>query len=91
MNRYSTREAAEKLGLHLVTVQNYIAAGKIPAPAVQRVGAGKFRVWTDHDIEKVRKVLPKIANGRKTRYQKKRSVTSSQESARPKKRTTKKK
>jgi predicted site-specific integrase-resolvase len=69
MKRYSTREAAKKLGLHLVTVQNYIAAGKIPVPPLQEFGGGKLRVWTDRDIEKVRKLLPKIANGRKTRYQ----------------------
>lgn len=27
--------------------------------------------WTEEDIERVRIILPKIANGRKTRYQKK--------------------
>jgi hypothetical protein len=27
-------------------------------------------VWTDKDIETVRQLLPKIANGRKTRYSK---------------------
>jgi len=30
----------------------------------------RVRLWTDEDIENVRKILPKIANGRKTRYQK---------------------
>jgi excisionase family DNA binding protein len=70
MNQYSTREAAKKLGLDLTTVQRYIAAGKLPVPPVKTLGGGRFRVWTDRDIEKVRKILPKIANGRKTRYQK---------------------
>jgi excisionase family DNA binding protein len=69
MKTYSTREAAEKLGLHLVTVQSYIAAGKIPAPPLLQVGAGKLRIWSKEDIERVRRTLPKIANGRKTRYQ----------------------
>jgi predicted site-specific integrase-resolvase len=88
MKRYSTREAARKLGLHLVTVQNYIAVGKIPVPPLQEFGGGKLRVWTDADIEKVRKLLPKIANGRRTRYQKKKqSAVSGQQSgeAKPKK------
>jgi hypothetical protein len=58
------------LGLDWRTVQRYIAAEKVPAPPLERVGGGKFRIWTDKDIEKVRKLLPKIANGRKTRYQK---------------------
>ena len=70
MKQYSTREAAEKLGLHLVTIQTYIAEGKIPAPPLLKVGKGKLRIWTDEDIENVRKILPTIANGRKTRYSK---------------------
>jgi excisionase family DNA binding protein len=70
MKHYSTREAAKKLGLHLVTIQTYIAEGKIPAPPLLDVGGNKLRMWTDQDIETVRKLLPKIANGRKTRYAK---------------------
>jgi excisionase family DNA binding protein len=74
MKQYSTREAAKMLGLHLVTIQTYIAEGKIPAPPLLDVGGNKLRIWTDQDIEKVREILPKIANGRKTRYQKKQSA-----------------
>jgi len=71
MKQYSTREAARKLGLHLITIQKYIAAGKIPVPPLSMsVGGGKVRVWDDQDIEKVKEALPKIANGRKTRYSK---------------------
>ncbi len=70
MKQYSTREAAKKLGLSLLSIQRYIAAGKISAPPVLKVGRGKLRIWTDRDIEDVREILPKIANGRKTRYQK---------------------
>jgi transposase len=70
MNQYSTREVAKKLGLHLVTLQTYIAEKKIPAPPLLRVGKGKLRIWTDQDVEHVRQLLPKIANGRKTRYSK---------------------
>jgi excisionase family DNA binding protein len=78
MKQYSTREAARKLGLHLITIQKYIAEHKIPAPPLLRVGGGKLRVWTDADIEKVKNVLPKIANGRKTRYQKLRAEQKAQ-------------
>jgi hypothetical protein len=70
MKQYSTREAAKKIGIHLVTLQEHIAAGKVPAPPVTRVGGVQVRLWTDRDIERVRETLPKIANGRKTRYQK---------------------
>lgn len=64
--------AAKKLGIHFVTLQRYIAANKIPAPKSTRVGGGVVRAWTEDDIERVRKVLPTIANGRKTRYKKQR-------------------
>jgi excisionase family DNA binding protein len=81
MKQYSTREVAEKLGLHLVTIQTYIAEGKIPAPPLLKVGKGKLRIWTDEDIESVRQILPKIANGRKTRYQKLRDKQEAQPGA----------
>jgi excisionase family DNA binding protein len=70
MKQYSSREAAKKLGLHLGTLQKYIAEGKIPVPSLLEVGQGKLRIWTEDDIDRVREALPKIANGRKTRYQK---------------------
>jgi excisionase family DNA binding protein len=72
MRNYSTREAAKELGLSLMTIQRYIALGKIPSPPLETLGGGKFRIWSKEDIERVRKLLPKIANGRKTRYQKQR-------------------
>lgn len=71
MVTYSTREAAMKLGIHFITLHRYILDGKVPAPKVQTVSGVKFRVWNDRDIERVRKLLPKIANGRKTRHKKK--------------------
>src|ERR1035437_6045196 len=72
MNRYSTRTAAKKLGIHFVTLKRYIAANKVPAPKSQRVGGSLVRAWTEEDVERGRKVLPKIANGRKTRSEKRR-------------------
>lgn len=78
MAKYSTREAAKKLGLSLMTIQRYIAAAKIPAPPVEILGGGKFRTWSQEDIDRVRKLLPKIANGRKTRYQKQRQKDKAQ-------------
>jgi len=47
--------------------------------------------WTEEQIEHVRQLLPKIANGRKTRHQKKQSALSNQQSAKTmKKKKTKK-
>ena len=69
MNFYSTREAAKKIGVSLITLKRYIAAKKIPLPP-PRVKGVRVRLWGEEDIHKVRTLLPKIANGRKTRYSK---------------------
>lgn len=53
-----------------MTLMRYIKSKKIPAPDSVQVGGGRVRAWSEADIERVRKLLPKIANGRKTRYQK---------------------
>ena len=70
MNGYSTRDAAKKLGISKTALNRYIAAQKVPAPAAQIIGFVEVRSWDDNDIEKVRQILPKIANGRKHRKQK---------------------
>jgi len=89
MSQLSSREVAKKVGLHLGTLQRYIAEGKIPAPPLLQVGAGKLRIWSDDDVGKVLEALPKIANGRKTRYKKKQSAVSTQQSAKTKKKKKK--
>jgi excisionase family DNA binding protein len=71
MDRYSTREAAKRLGLSMATLNRHVAAKRIPLPALTRVGGVRVRLWSAQDIEKVRQLLPKIQNGRKTRYKKK--------------------
>ena len=71
MKTYSTREAAKKVGITGVALGRYIKLGKISPPRQTVDVAGKsIHAWTDAEIEHVRKLLPKIANGRKTRYQK---------------------
>jgi predicted DNA-binding transcriptional regulator AlpA len=69
------------LGTTEATLSRYISAKKIPEP--KTIFLGKFRVhaWTDAEIEHVRQLLPKIANGRKTRY----SKLSEKQKAQPKK------
>ncbi|HEY6348946.1 MAG TPA: hypothetical protein VI636_06005 [Candidatus Angelobacter sp.] len=62
-----------------------MAAKKIPTPKLVTYGRFRVHAWTEADIERVRKLLPKIKNGRKTRYEKKHSAVSTQQSAKPKK------
>jgi predicted transcriptional regulator len=82
MKLYSSAQAAKTLGLTPASITNYIKAGKIPAPKMME-GANRH-IWTEQDIEHVRQLLPKIANGRKTRYIKKHSAVSTQQSAKKK-------
>jgi len=70
MNQYSTREAAQKLGISFTSINRYIAARKIPMPPVTHVGGIRVRLWSDEAIQKVREILPSLKNGRKTRYHK---------------------
>ena len=80
MKSYSTREAAKKLGIGLATLSRHISSGKIPAPKAVTTGGITVHLWSEKDIERVRQLLPKIKNGRKTRYKKKHSAVSTQQS-----------
>jgi predicted DNA-binding transcriptional regulator AlpA len=84
---YSTPQAAKKLGIGLMTLNRYIATKKIPMPPV-RIGGVRVRLWSEEDIQRVREILPKIANGRKTRWQRQKAQA---KKAVPSKRRTKKK
>jgi predicted DNA-binding transcriptional regulator AlpA len=70
MAYYSTEVAAKKLGISVASLNRYIEAQKVPAPNATKIGKWNVRAWTDEDIERVRVLLPTIANGRKTRYSK---------------------
>ena len=75
MSPFSMRQAAKKLGLSIAALSRYVAAKKVPAPDPERIGGLLIYAWSEEDIERVRKVLPKIANGRKTRHKKKAKKT----------------
>ncbi|MBZ5508543.1 MAG: hypothetical protein LAO78_24050 [Acidobacteriia bacterium] len=70
MKTLSTRAAAKSLGIAEATLSQYIKLGKVPAPNVVTSGGMTIHLWTEAEVERVRQLLPKIANGRKTRYQK---------------------
>jgi predicted DNA-binding transcriptional regulator AlpA len=70
MRMFSTQEVAKQLGIAGATLSRYISAGKVPTPKQLTSGGMTIHAWTQEEIEHVRELLPKIANGRKTRYQK---------------------
>ena len=67
MKVYSTREAAKMLGIGMMTLNRHIARKKITVPPVQRVGGTRFRAWKKSDVERVRKQMLRIKDGRRTR------------------------
>ena len=90
MTFYSTTEAAKKLGITQAALSKYIKANKVPAPRTKTSGKMTIHLWTEEEVENLRQLLPKIANGRKTRY-KKQTAFSSQQSAKTKGKTKSKK
>jgi excisionase family DNA binding protein len=56
----TTAEAAEKVGIHVSTLQRWIAEGKVNAPEPTLIGAVGYRLWSPDDIAKLRKVKESI-------------------------------
>ncbi len=71
--KLTTAEAAKKIGLHVVTLQRWIAAGKVKAPKPTLLGAVGYRLWTGKDVEALRKTKRSIyrkGRGRKPKRKK---------------------
>lgn len=68
METYSTAQVARTLGIHKVTLKRWLISGKVKEP--KRIGNGgvEARIWTDRDVERVRKY--KQENYRKGRGRK---------------------
>lgn len=68
MKNYSTLQVARMIGIHKVTLQRWLLSGKVPEPRRISNGGVDARVWTDRDLERVRKY--KQENYRKGRGRK---------------------
>jgi predicted transcriptional regulator len=91
MKLYSTIQAAKLLGIDPTSLSRYIAAKKVPAPRMLESGKITHHIWTEAEVENLRQLLPKIANGRKTRYSKLREKQKAQsKKTMPRKRKKKK-
>jgi len=70
-SKLTTAEAAKRVGIHQVTLQKWIAAGKLKAPKPTLIGAVGYRLWSAKDVAALRKV--KQAIYRRGRGRKKKS------------------
>lgn len=55
--RYSTREAAEKLGIAWITLQKHVGRGTFRVPPIVSELGVSIRLWSDFDLARVRKSL----------------------------------
>ena len=65
---YSTAQAAKLIGIDRVTLQRWLISGRVAEPKKVAAGSVQIRVWTDGDVERVRKF--KKENYRKGRGRK---------------------
>jgi excisionase family DNA binding protein len=62
---YTTGQAAKEVGVSRQTLQAWIAAGQIEAPAPIGAGKATLRLWTKPDIEKARSFKGTLRRGPK--------------------------
>ena len=67
--KLTTAEAAERVGIHQITLQKWIAAGRVKAPQATLIGAVGYRLWSANDVAAL--VKAKEASYRKGRGRKK--------------------
>ncbi len=67
--KYSTSQVAEKIGVHKLTLIRWLLSGKIAEPERVKQGGIDLRLWTDSDVERLKKY--KAAHYRKGRGRKK--------------------
>ena len=65
---YSTVQAARILEIGRQTLHRWIASGAVAAPRLSNVAGVRVRIWTERDLERVRKY--KQQNYRKGRGRK---------------------
>jgi len=63
--QFSTREAAKKLRVTILTLQRHVSRKTVDAPPLVTIGGVRIRLWTERDIRKARTVLSKMKPGRK--------------------------
>jgi len=59
-NKLTTAETARRVGIHQVTLQKWIAAGRLKAPKPVLIGAVGYRLWSAKDVAALLKVKQAI-------------------------------
>ena len=62
---YSTVQVAKAMGVSKNTIQRWLYAGTLPEPVRRKIGGMTWRIWSEADIERARKVKATMKRGRK--------------------------
>ncbi len=68
MGTLSTPEVAKLVGIHPITLERWLAHGKIAGPKKLRAGKRVVRLWTMQDVERMKR--HKVTSYRKGRGRK---------------------
>ena len=55
MKTLSTLQVAAKVGVDRVTLERWISARKVKLPKTVTIGSRQFRLWTESDVERIRR------------------------------------
>jgi len=55
MTTYSTIQVAELLGITSDTLHRWIREGRVEAPSIRSLGRMRVRIWSEEQVELVRK------------------------------------
>lgn len=72
MSPLSTAQVAAMIGVHRVTLEEWLSKGRIRPPKTIRVGGQMYRLWTERDVKRLAKFKAKFyrkGRGRKKRTQ----------------------
>lgn len=57
---YTTKQAADAVGISRATLQAWIASGKVKAPDIEVRNGRAVRLWTPSDVAKLKAVKKEI-------------------------------
>jgi excisionase family DNA binding protein len=73
MTTYSTIQVSELLGITSDTLHRWIREGRIEAPSLQSLGRMRVRIWSEEQVEAVRKYKAEHYHKKPNRKKRKRS------------------
>jgi len=55
MSPRNSEDIAKEVGIGIATLERWLAQGKVRIPKTVTIGARRFRLWSERDIERLKK------------------------------------